>query len=297
MLRTTSALLLLVSVTLQAAPLDPIPLWPQGAPGALGTADTDIPTLTAFLPSPEKATGAAIVVCPGGGYGGLADHEGAGYAEWLAEHGVAGIVLKYRLGSKGYRHPAMLNDAARAVRLTRTHAADWKIDVKRVGIMGSSAGGHLASTLMTHFDAGNPEAADPVERLSSRPDVGILCYAVITMGELTHQGSKKNLLGSDPDPALVELLSNEKQVSKDTPPTFLWHTYEDNGVKIENSMQFASALRKNGVPFDLHIFQKGGHGMGLGGGRNGGPIHPWAADCLYWLKAQNFVKELPSASK
>jgi len=297
MLRTTSAILLLVSVTLQAAPLDPIPLWPQGAPGALGTADTDIPTLTAFLPSPEKATGAAIVVCPGGGYGGLADHEGAGYAEWLAEHGVAGIVLKYRLGSKGYRHPAMLNDAARAVRLTRTHAADWKLDVKRVGIMGSSAGGHLASTLMTHFDAGNPEAADPVERLSSRPDVGILCYAVITMGEFTHQGSKKNLLGSDPDPALVELLSNEKQVSKDTPPTFLWHTYEDSGVKIENSMQFASALRKNGVPFDLHIFQKGGHGMGLGGGRNGGPIHPWAADCLYWLKAQNFVKELPAASK
>lgn len=297
MQRSVSALLFLASVTLQAAPLDPIPLWPQGAPGALGTADTDIPTLTAFLPSPEKATGAAIVVCPGGGYGGLADHEGAGYAEWLAEHGVAGIVLKYRLGSKGYRHPAMLNDAARAVRLTRAQAADWKIDVKRVGIMGSSAGGHLASTLMTHFDAGNPEASDPVERMSSRPDVGILCYAVITMGEFTHQGSKKNLLGTDPDPALVELLSNEKQVTKDTPPAFLWHTYEDNGVKIENSMQFASALRKNGVPFDLHIFQKGGHGMGLGGGRKGGPIHPWAADCLYWLKAQNFVKELPAASK
>ena len=290
MLRTTAALLLFSSIALQAAPLDSIPLWPQGAPGALGSADTDIPTLTAFLPSPEKASGAAIVICPGGGYGGLAEHEGAGYAEWLAEHGVAGIVLKYRLGSKGYKHPAMLNDAARAVRLTRTHSADWKIDVKRVGIMGSSAGGHLASTLMTHFDAGNPDSPDPVERMSSRPDLGILCYAVITMGEFTHQGSKKNLLGADPDPALVELLSNEKQVTKDTPPTFLWHTYEDNGVKIENSMQFASALRKNGVPFDLHIFQKGGHGMGLGGGRNGGPIHPWAADCLYWLKAQNFLK-------
>lgn len=290
MLRTTSALFLFSAFALQAAPLDSIPLWPQGAPGALGSADTDIPTLTAFLPTPEKASGAAIVICPGGGYGGLADHEGAGYAEWLAEHGVAGIVLKYRLGSKGYKHPAMLNDAARAVRLTRTHAVDWKIDVKRVGIMGSSAGGHLASTLMTHFDAGNPDATDPVERMSSRPDLGILCYAVITMGEFTHQGSKKNLLGTDPDPALVELLSNEKQVTKDTPPTFLWHTYEDNGVKIENSMQFASALRKNGVPFDLHIFQKGGHGMGLGGGRNGGPIHPWAADCLYWLKAQNFLK-------
>jgi acetyl esterase/lipase len=184
----------------------------------------------------------------------------------------------------------MLNDAARATRLARSHAKDWGIDEKRVGIMGSSAGGHLASTLLTHFDAGNSESADPVERFSSRPDLGILCYAVITMGEFTHQGSKKNLLGADPDPALVELLSNEKQVTKDTPPTFLWHTYEDGGVKIENSMQFASALRKNGVPFDLHIFQKGGHGMGLGGGRNGGPNHPWAADCIYWLKAQGFVK-------
>jgi acetyl esterase/lipase len=297
MFRPASALFLFASFTLHAAPLAPVPLWPQGAPGALGSADTDIPTLTAFLPSPEKASGAAIVVCPGGGYGGLAEHEGAGYAEWLAEHGVAGVVLKYRLGSKGYRHPAMLNDAARAVRLTRSLAADWKIDVKRVGIMGSSAGGHLASTLMTHFDLGNPDASDPVERISSRPDVGILCYAVITMGEFTHQGSKKNLLGPDPDPALVELLSNEKQVTKETPPAFLWHTYEDNGVKIENSMQFASALRKNGVPFDLHIFQKGGHGMGLGGGRNGGPIHPWAGDCLYWLKAQNFVRDLPAVLK
>jgi acetyl esterase/lipase len=278
------------ALTLQAAPLEPIPLWPEGAPGALGTADTDIPTLTAFLPDPDKATGAAIVICPGGGYGGLAGHEGAGYAEWLAEHGVAGIVLKYRLGSKGYRHPAMLNDASRALRLTRSKAADWKIDVKRVGIMGSSAGGHLASTLLTHFDVGNPEATDPVERLSSRPDLGILCYAVITMGEFTHQGSKKNLLGTDPDPALVELLSNEKQVTKETPPTFLWHTFEDTGVKIENSMQFASALRTNGVPFELHIFQKGGHGLGLGGGKNGGPRHPWAGVCLHWLQERNFVK-------
>ena len=289
-MRLPCFLLLMSALTLQAAPLEPIPLWPEGAPGALGTADTDIPTLTAFLPDPDKATGAAIVICPGGGYGGLAGHEGAGYAEWLAEHGVAGIVLKYRLGSKGYRHPAMLNDASRALRLTRSKAADWKIDVKRVGIMGSSAGGHLASTLLTHFDVGNPEATDPVERLSSRPDLGILCYAVITMGEFTHQGSKKNLIGTDPDPALVELLSNEKQVTKETPPTFLWHTFEDTGVKIENSMQFASALRTNGVPFELHIFQKGGHGLGLGGGKNGGPRHPWAEVCLHWLQERNFVK-------
>ncbi len=291
-MRLTSILLLsaVLSASCFAAPLEPLPLWPEGAPGALGTSETDIPTLTVFLPSPEKATGAAIVICPGGGYGGLAPHEGAGYAEWLAENGVAGIVLKYRLGSKGYRHPAMLNDAARAVRLTRAKASEWKIDGKRVGIMGSSAGGHLASTLLTHFDAGVADSADPVERFSSRPDLGILCYAVITMGEFTHGGSKKNLLGAEPDPALVELLSNEKQVTKETPPTFLWHTWEDTGVKIENSTQFAAALRSHGVPFELHIFQKGGHGMGLGGGRNGGPLHPWAGVCLYWLRQQNFVK-------
>jgi acetyl esterase/lipase len=283
-------LALATALTVHAEPLAPIPLWPNGAPGALGDKDDDKPTLTAFLPDPTKATGAAMVICPGGGYGGLAPHEGAGYAEWLAENGIAGIVLKYRLGSKGYRHPAMLNDAARAVRLTRSKAGEWHIDVKRVGIMGSSAGGHLASTLLTHFDAGKADDADPVERFSSRPDLGILCYPVITMGPFTHGGSKKNLLGENPPQDLVDLLSNEKQVTKDTPPTFLFHTYEDTAVKIENSLEFAKALRTNGVPFDLHIYQKGGHGMGLGGGRAGGPHHPWAADCLYWLKVQGFAK-------
>lgn len=287
---TTCLALFAAAVALHAAPLEPILLYPNGAPGALGDKDDDKPTLTAFLPEPDKATGAAIVICPGGGYGGLAPHEGAGYAEWLAENGIAGIVLKYRLGSKGYRHPAMLSDAARAVRLTRTKAAEWKIDPKRVGIMGSSAGGHLASTLLTHFDAGKAGDADPVERESSRPDLGILCYAVITMGPNTHGGSKKNLLGENPAPELLELLSNERQVTRDTPPTFLWHTYEDAAVKVENSLEFAAALRSAGVPFDLHVYQKGGHGMGLGGGRAGGPHHPWVADCLYWLKAQGFAK-------
>ncbi len=284
-----SILIALTTTMLHAAPLEPIPLWPQGAPGALGDKDDDKPTLTAFLPAPEKATGAAVVICPGGGYGGLAPHEGAGYAEWLAENGIAGIVLKYRLGSKGYRHPAMLNDAARAVRLTRAKAGEWKIDAKRVGIMGSSAGGHLATTLLTHFDAGKADAADPVERLSSRPDVGILCYAVISMGPNTHGGSKQNLLGKEPAPELVELLSNEKQVTKETPPCFLWHTWEDGAVKVENSLDFAAALQKAGVPFDLHVYQKGAHGMGLGGGRAGGEHHPWAADCLFWLKERGFA--------
>ena len=280
---------LLLTAALHAAPLAPLPLWPEGAPGALGEKDEDKPTLTAFLPAPEKATGAAIVICPGGGYGGLAGHEGAGYAEWLAEQGIAGIVLKYRLGSRGYRHPAMLNDAARAVRLTRVKADEWKIDPKRVGIMGSSAGGHLASTLLTHFDAGQADATDPVERLSSRPDIGILCYAVISMGPNTHGGSKNNLLGKDPAPELVELLSNEKQVTKQTPPCFIWHTCEDDAVKVENSLDFAAALRKAGVPFDLHVYQKGSHGIGLGGSV-GQVLHPWTADCLFWLKVQGFVK-------
>src|SRR5512138_1121807 len=159
------------------------PLWADGAPGALGTAEKDVPTLTPYLPEPEKGTGAAIVICPGGGYGGLAPHEGEQYARFLNENGIAGFVLKYRLGSGGYRHPIMLQDAARAVRTVRARAAEWKVDPKRIGIMGSSAGGHLASTLLTHFDAGKPDASDPIERQSSRPDAGILCYPVITMGQ------------------------------------------------------------------------------------------------------------------
>ena len=274
-----------------AQPTNPLPLWPAGPPGALGTADKDIPTLTPWWPDPAKATGASIVICPGGGYGSLASHEGVDYARWLNEQGIAGFVLKYRLGSSGYRHPVMLQDAARAVRTVRARAEDWRLDPKRVGIIGSSAGGHLASTLLTHFDAGQPDAADPVERQSSRPDLGILCYAVITLGEFTHQGSKRNLLGEEPSPELVRNLSNELQVSKDTPPCFIWHTWEDKAVPVENSVQFAEALRKAGVPFDLHIYQKGGHGLGLGT-RAWDPArrHPWTHDCEFWLKVQGFAR-------
>jgi acetyl esterase/lipase len=282
-------LLLLVMLTMAVPPAQAgdsitLPLWPGGAPGALGSEAKDIPTVTVFLPDPVLSSGAAMVICPGGGYGGLADHEGAGYARWLAGHGIAGVVLKYRLGSAGYRHPAMLNDAARALRLVRTKAGEWAIDAKRVGIMGSSAGGHLASTLLTHFDAGDAGDADPIQRQSSRPDLGVLCYAVITMGPDTHQGSKQNLLGRDPAPELVTLLSNELQVTPQTPPCFVWSTDEDKTVKVENSLSFALALRKAGVPFDLHIYEKGGHGMGLGNG------HPWGGDCLFWLAARGFTK-------
>jgi acetyl esterase/lipase len=271
-------------MTLRAEVKEPLPLWPGGAPGALGTGSNDVPTLTAYLPSPEIATGAAIVICPGGGYGGLAPHEGKDYALWLNEQGVTGFVLKYRLGSHGYRHPRMLEDAARAVRTVRAQAADWKVDPKRIGIMGSSAGGHLASTLLTHFDSGKPDAEDPIERQSSRPDLGILCYAVITMGPDTHAGSKNNLLGKDPSPELVKLLSNELQVTAQTPPCFIWHTEEDKAVKVENSLEFAAALRRAGVPFDLHVYQQGRHGIGLANG------HPWTKDCTFWLKVQGFVK-------
>ena len=270
--------------TARAEVKDPILLWPDGAPGATGDKDQDKPTITPFLPDPAIATGAAIVICPGGGYGGLAQHEGKDYALWLNEHGVAGFVLKYRLGSAGYRHPIELGDAARAVRLVRARAADWKVDPKRIGIMGSSAGGHLASTLLTHFDAGKPDATDPIEKQSSRPDLGILCYAVISMGENTHGGSRQNLLGNNPSPELIKLLSNELQVTPQTPPCFVWSTEEDGAVKVENSLEFAAALRRNHVPFDLHVYQKGGHGIGLAGG------HPWTKDCLYWLKVQGFVK-------
>jgi len=280
-------------INTSAAPSEAFPLWADKAPGALGDQDDDKPSLTPFLPPTEKATGAAIVICPGGGYGGLAPHEGQGYAEYLSQQGLTCFVLKYRLGSKGYRHPAMLDDAARAVRLVRAEAIKWKIDPHRVAIMGSSAGGHLASTLLTHFDAGKADAVDPIERQSSRPDLGILCYAVISMGEHTHAGSKKNLLGDNPDAKLVELLSNEKQVTKDTPPCFLWHTWEDKGVKIENSLQFVEALQRANVPFDFHVYQKGGHGIGLSQGKNGvapDDVHPWGKDLVFWLKAQGFVR-------
>ena len=208
----------------------------------------------------------------------------------MNQQGIAAFVLKYRLGSQGYRHPIMLQDAARAVRMVRARATDWRVDPKRVGIMGSSAGGHLASTLVTHFDAGSPGADDPVERQSSRPDLGILCYPVISMGPNTHEGSKANLLGKNPSPELVKLLSNELQVTPQTPPCFVWHTWEDKGVKLENTLDFAAALQKAGVPFDLHVYQKGPHGIGLADKAPFNNVHPWAKDLVFWLKVQKFAK-------
>lgn len=269
----------------------PIHLWPNGVPGALGTRPQDIPTITPYLADATNAIGAAMLICPGGGYEWLTPQEGNDYALWLNKHGVTCFVLKYRLGSNGYHYPAEFEDVTRAMRWVRAHATDYKIDPDRIGIMGSSAGGHLASLLLTHFDSGNPKAADPVERQSSRPDLGILCYPVITMiGAYTHKGSRENLLGKNPSIGLEKFLSSQLQVKTNTPPCFIWCTYEDKTVPMENSLMFAEALRKDHVPFALHIYQNGGHGMGLAGKPPFAHPHPWAGDCLFWLKAHDFVK-------
>lgn len=239
-------------------------LWPDGAPGAVGNEDVDQPTLTPYLPPVERSAGTAVIVCPGGGYAHLAmDHEGVQIARWLNSIGVTAFVLKYRLGPR-YHHPAPLDDAQRALRYVRLHEDEFHVDSRRLGIWGFSAGGHLASTAATHFDRGNSEAAEAIDRMSSRPDFAILAYPVITMtGEHTHKGSRRNLLGENPDPRLVELLSNEKQVTAETPPTFLFHTTDDQAVSVENSVLFYSALRKAGVPAEMHIYQRGRHGVGL----------------------------------
>lgn len=272
--------------------LGPIRLWEGDAPGALGQRPQDIPTLTPFPAAPGKRTGATMLILPGGGYGNLAEHEGTGYAEWFAAHGIDAYVLKYRLGSNGYRHPIELNDAARALRMVRAFAKRDGLDPTRVGIIGSSAGGHLASTLATHFDPTQPDgpkldAGDAYDRESSRPDLAILCYPVISFLESPHVGSRKNLLGDNQPPELVQNLSNELRVTKDTPPTFLWHTVEDKTVPVENSLLFAAALRRAGVPFALHIYEKGAHGLGLG--RPDKPAPPWANQLLHWFGERKFI--------
>ncbi|HVQ36348.1 MAG TPA: alpha/beta hydrolase [Pyrinomonadaceae bacterium] len=270
----------------RAAPETPIVLWPGGAPGAVGTEPVDIPTLTPFLPPKDKMTGAAIIICPGGGYARLADHEGGPVAQWLNSQGVTAFVLKYRLGPR-YHHPAPLQDAARAIRLVRSRAGEWGLDPQRIGILGFSAGGHVASTAGTHFDSGKANAADPIERVSSRPSLMVLVYPVITMKEKTHAGSKRNLLGTDPTAELVNLLSNEEQVTKETPPAFLVHTMADTGVPVENSLSFVTALRRFGVPFEFHLYERGPHGFGLG--QKDPILATWPDRCADWLRLRGFV--------
>lgn len=283
-----ASLVVLLAQSATAAGPEPVKLWPNGAPGAVGNEPADIPELRIYLPEEGQATGAGIVVCPGGGYGALAtDHEGHQVAKWLNTIGVGAFVLKYRLGQR-YKHPAPLQDAQRAIRHVRAHTKEWKLDPDRIGIMGFSAGGHLASTAATHFDKGDPKSEDPIERQSSRPSFAILCYPVISMTEaFGHTGSKRNLLGADPDPKLAENLSNEKQVTPDTPPTFLFHTGEDTGVPVENSIAFYQALRKAKIPAEMHIYQDGPHGVGLAPGQPG--LETWKDRLADWLKNSNFL--------
>ncbi len=263
-------------------------LWTGGAPGALGTGDDDVPTLTLY--KADSPCGTAIVVCPGGGYGGLADHEGSGYALYLNRLGITAGVLKYRLGSHGYRHPCMIEDAERALRLMRTLASEWKLDTHKVGVMGSSAGGHLASTLLIHFHAGNPTAKDPIERESSRPDFGVLCYPVIDMGQWTHAGSRENLLGKNPSQALIDELSNQKHVTAETPPCFIWTTADDAVVPAQNSTLFADALVAAKVPVELHVYPHGSHGLGLGGDPASDNLLPWIGEMKRWLGENGWLR-------
>jgi acetyl esterase/lipase len=274
---------------------EPVLLWPAGAPGAQGEEPADKPDIRVYSPPRDKANGAAVVICPGGGYAVLAyDHEGHQVARFLNTIGVTGVVLKYRLAPR-YRHPAPLQDVQRAVRLVRSKAADYGIDPTRVGVMGFSAGGHLASTAATHFDKGQADAADPVDRFSCRPDFAVLCYPVISMTEsFGHTGSRRNLLGENADAALADLLSNEKQVTAETPPTFLFHTGDDTGVPVENSLAFYSALRKHKVPAELHAYQVGPHGVGLA------PADPatfgWKDRLADWLRANSFLSTTTRAA-
>lgn len=293
--------LMVSNISILQAQNQSLPLWPGGIPNSrpgeeVERADTtDIvriskvqqPDIAVFLPAKKNATGEAVVICPGGGYRILAyDWEGTDIAKYFNARGVAAVVLKYRLpepASNVVPHLSPLMDAKRALRLTRYHAAEWHIDPAKVGVMGFSAGGHLASTLGTHFDAGDSTAVDPVERLSSRPDFMMLVYPVITFTDsCMHRGSRTALLGENPDPELVRYYSNELQVTADTPPTILIHASDDKGVPVRNSLLFYQELVAKGVPASLHVYPIGGHGFSLGIGNS--PLDTWPEQCIEWLR-------------
>lgn len=269
-------------------------LWPANkVPYSQGSEDKDIPTLTIYLPH-GNAAGTGVVVCPGGGYGALAmDHEGKQIARWLNDRGIAAFVLKYRLGPK-YHHPVELTDAQRAMHIVRSRAKEFGVQPDRIGIWGFSAGGHLASTVSTHFHEQADASIDPLSSVSSRPDFAILAYPVITFHDpYAHKGSRTNLLGKEPDPKLVDALSNETQVTKETPITFLFHTADDSGVPVENSLHYFEALRKNGVKAELHVYQTGNHGVGLADGQGNAPNIPvlatWAGRLEDWLRLNGLL--------
>jgi len=260
-----------------------IRLWPGDAPLANGNGDEDIPAISAY-PVQERGRGAVIVI-PGGGYGVRADHEGEPIALWLNDIGIPAFVLRYRVAP--YKHPAPLNDAQRAIRYVRHHAQQWGINPDKIAVLGFSAGGHLTASTGTHFDEGTPDAEDPIERGSSRPDAIVPCYPVITLkSPFNHEGSLLNLLGENPDPALVEALSCETRVKPDTPPAFVWHTADDEAVPAENALLFAGALGRNKVPYELHVFESGRHGLGLA--EEEPRVATWTELCGTWLIKQGW---------
>jgi acetyl esterase/lipase len=281
---------LLLFVLLTAPAADKEYLWPKGAPGAVGEEERDKPSITLFLAPEEKATGAACIVCPGGGYGGLmTSYEGDEVAQWLNGIGVHGFVLRYRLGPR-YHHPSQMRDVQRAVRMVRARAPEWKIDPAKIGVWGFSAGGHLAATAATHFDDGKADAEDPIEKVSCRPDYAILTYPVISLvNSYAHEGSAKNLLGDQvKDMELRVFLSPEKQVTAKTSPCFLMHSSED-GVAAENSIDFYVALHKAKVPAELHVYEKGPHGYGLG--LKDPVLKSWPERLTDWLRVRGMLKK------
>ncbi|WP_186579633.1 alpha/beta hydrolase [Aquibacillus kalidii] len=249
----------------------------------LESVNENIPSLTPYLLDGESPS-PIVIVCPGGAYMNRADHEGEPVAKWLNEIGISAVVLHYRVYP--HQYPAALHDALRAIRLVRHHATEWNIDPDRVGILGFSAGGHLAATASIHNSAEAFEIKDSIDQCSSKPDLTILCYPVITMGLFTHKGSKQALLGEDPDESLVEHLSMEKQVIPNTPPTFIWHTADDEAVPVENSLQFASSLSINRVPYACHLFENGRHGLGLA--EDNMEVKQWTELCEQWLRKKGF---------
>ena len=259
------------------------PLWRDGAPEPDGEPAQTPPVLFPFLLEPAAPVG-AVIVCPGGGYSHLAPHEGVPIAKMFNRAGIAGFVLHYRLAP--HRHPSPLGDLQRAIRLVRFHAKDWKIKPDCIAVLGFSAGGHLASTAATHFDGGNAQAPDPMDRVTCRPDAGILCYPVISFGAFGNHGSMVNLIGKNPPESLRMSLSNELQVTRETPPCFLWHTANDQCVPVENSLQFAAALSRCKVPYALHVFPDGPHGIGLAA--DNPVVGAWSGLCVCWLKALGF---------
>jgi acetyl esterase/lipase len=279
---TLIAALLLVPLAAMQAADTPIPIWPQGAPGALGTTEKDSPTLTPY--PPDNPSGAAMLIIPGGGYGRIYEGQAEPFALWLNEQGIAAFVLRYRLGTSGYRYPSQLQDAVEAMRQIREQAAKWKIDPHRIGAMGFSAGGHLLTTLLNRPEDGEVLGADTQGRASPRPDIAIVCYPVISMIAKPHQNSLKNLIGDAPGEELLVKTSSERQVRPGLPPVFLWQTNEDKVVSVEHSLLYAAALREHGIPHELHIYQHGKHGTGLIG-----TGHPWFGDLLFWLRAHGFV--------